>query len=123
MYLFVRPFLVSQKKNPSNVGTREKKANFLTDQIFLCYKNCKSSQRILLAFGILLFVRLYEVYKTVRSSVIYRLPRPRSDCAMIRPQQHGLAVLVSSTPILSLQVFIIAIFFGLEVYMSRNCPK
>ena len=42
---------------------------------------------------------------------------------MIRPQQHGLAVLVSSTPILSLLVFISAILFGLEVNMLGTCPK
>ena len=42
---------------------------------------------------------------------------------MIRPRQHGLAVLVSLKPILSLPVFIIAIFFGLEVHTSITCPK
>ena len=41
---------------------------------------------------------------------------------MMRPRQHGLAVLTSSTPILTLVVFIVAIFYGLEVYMSRTCP-
>ena len=42
---------------------------------------------------------------------------------MIRPQQDGLAVLVPSMPILNLLVFIIAIFFGLEVHMPGTCQK
>ena len=59
----------------------------------------------------------------VRVSVICCSPGARSNCAMIRPRQYGLAVLVSSTPILSLLVFIIAIFFGLEVHMPGTCPQ
>ena len=65
----------------------------------------------------------YELYKIVRISVICCLPRSCPECAMIRPRQHGLAVLVSSTPVPSLLVFIIAIFFGLKVHMPRTCSK
>ena len=54
IYLFVRPFFVSQKKNSSNAATREKKTNFLITRFFFFIKILKSSQRILLAFGFLL---------------------------------------------------------------------
>ena len=48
---------------------------------------------------------------------------PLSYAPLIRPRQHSLAVLASSTSILSLLVFIYAIFCYLEVHMPRTCPK
>ena len=100
---FVRPFFVSQKKNSSNAATREKKANSLIARHF-----------IFIIIFIIIFLS-YELYKIVRTSVICCFSRARSI--------NGAAVLASSTPILSLLVFIIAIFFGLEIQISRTCPK
>ena len=65
----------------------------------------------------------YALYRIIRISVIFCSTRACSKCAMIRPLKHDLAVLASTTPILSLLVFIIAIFSGIEVHMQRYLSK
>ena len=125
IYIFCPPFFShSQKKTSLNATTIEKKANSLIVKFFHFDERSKSSQRILLVFGsLLLFFPSYELYKIVRISVICCSSRACSECAMIRPRQHDLAVLASSTLILNSLVFIYAIFSGLKVHISRTCPK
>ena len=123
IYIFCPPFFCQSEEKFIKCRNEREVGKFSDSQIFRFYTNSKSSQRILLAFGFIIIFPSHELYKVVRISVICCLPRACSDCAMIRPREHGLAVLVSSTPVLSLLVFIIVIIFGLEVHMPRTCPK
>ena len=69
---------------------------------------------------IIIFFPLYELYKIIRISVICCSTRACSECAMIRPPQHDLAVFAYSMPILSLLMFIYTRFFSLEVQWEGN---
>ena len=108
IYLFVRTFFDSKKKNLSNAATREKKENSLIVRFFIFMK--VQSITIINYFFI---VQALQNSKNFGHLLF-------SKCAIIRARQHGLAVLASSTPILSLLVFIITIVFGLEVHMPRT---
>ena len=104
---------------------KRKKDKFSNSQISHFDESSKSSQSILLAFRLLLLLLSlsYELYKIERISFIRFSTRACSKCAIIRPRQHSLVVLASSMAILSLLVFIYAIFFGLEIDMPGTCSK
>ena len=125
IYIFCPPFFLTQsEENFVKCSHDREEGKFSDSQIFHFDERSKSSQRILLAFGISIIIfPSYEFHKIVRISVICCSSRACSKCAMIRPREHGLAVSASSMLILNLLVFIYAIFSGLEVHISRTCPK
>ena len=125
IHIFCPHFLCQSKEKFVKCSHEREEGKLSDSQIFIFCKNSKSSQCILLAFGFLLLFSIVQALQNSKnfSHLFCYLSRARSEYTMIRPRQHGLAVLVSSTPILSLLVFIIAIRFGLEVHMPGTCPK
>ena len=120
IYLFVRPFFVSQKKNSSNAATREKKANSLIVRFFIFIN------LVNVYYQRLDYCYYFSVLRPLQSSKNFShlfLNKSLLKVCNIRPRQHGLAVLASLTLTLSLLVSFYAIFFGLEFHVPGTCPK
>ena len=121
---FVRAFFGQSEENFVKCSHDKKEGKFSDSQIFHFDESSKSGKTHITNVWISIIIfPLYKLYKIVGISVICYSSRACSKCAIIRPRQHCLAVLASSTPILSLLVFIYATFSGLEVHTPRTCPN
>ena len=69
------------------------------------------------------YFSIVRTLQNSKNSVICYRTKACSKCVMIRPRQDSLAILSSSTPTLSLLVFIYATSFWSGNSYARNLPK